>query len=73
MENTNNGGTILPMSLIHYIFDTYIGIDYKLLIHMVCILKVNFHKIMKIILKYLYLINMCLSSRIIIPTLYFPF
>jgi hypothetical protein len=38
MENTNihtnnNGGTILPMSLIHYIFDTYIGIDYKLLIH----------------------------------------
>ena len=33
-HNNNNGGTtILPISLIHYIFDTYIGIDYKLLIH----------------------------------------
>ena len=25
--------TTLPMALIHHIFDTYIGIDYKLLIH----------------------------------------
>ena len=33
INNTNNNGTILPMSLIHYIFDTYLGVDYKLLIH----------------------------------------
>ena len=32
-NNTNNNGTILPMSLIHYIFDTYLDVDYKLLIH----------------------------------------
>ena len=32
--NTNtNTNAILPISLIHYIFDTYVGIDYKLLIH----------------------------------------
>ena len=36
MENNNvhiNGNVTLPMSLIHDIFDTYIGPDYKLLIH----------------------------------------
>ena len=32
-NNNNNDSTILPMSLIHYIFDTYVGVDYKLLIH----------------------------------------
>ena len=31
--NNNNDNVILPISLIHYIFDTYVGIDYKLLIH----------------------------------------
>ena len=31
--NNNNTNVILPISLIHYIFDTYVGIDYKLLIH----------------------------------------
>ena len=32
--NTNtNTNVILPISLINYIFDTYVGIDYKLLIH----------------------------------------
>ena len=33
ITNNNNTNIILPISLIHYIFDTYVGIDYKLLIH----------------------------------------
>ena len=32
-SNRNNGNVTLPMSLIHYIFDTYLSSDYKTLIH----------------------------------------
>jgi hypothetical protein len=32
-DNNNDNENLLPMSLIHYIFDTYFGIGFKRLIH----------------------------------------